>query len=405
MAYFDTVEQLKQIIDGYSAESDKLSALYKSALEKAEDSYKEQNELLEKRYQRDRNEAYSDVARDKRNAFNMLASRGLGFSGEAAQVGLNSNLLLNERLAEITRGRAEAEQALLGDFEGKKQSLTLEQMKNQGLLDDRRNGLLEGMLALESEREQAEKDRESEKELLAIKAEQTRELETALLAQKLKAEKEMQRAELDAKYGSGGSSSSGGTGSGGSSSGGSSSSGNVNVSGSSVPTLDAKELAKLVIQNSTDGNYVRTKDEEYRVNKYIVDLIDSYKPSDEYMQELLFMLRAYGYRFSDINTVRNSVISYDAKALYSQKYGEYYDKYIVNGSHELTAGLMATENARNEQLDYIFDRVSSKEQFKSVCSSAGIPNSYVEEYLNSVGDESGSRGSVGLKGAIRRETK
>lgn len=351
MAYSDAIQNLKDALNGYSEDSAKLESLYKTAVGNADKEYSDTVKQLDRQYYRDRNEAYADNARDERNTYAMLASRGLGFSGEAAQAKLSSNLLLNERLGSLADGKSEAETKLASEYADRKNSLAADYIENQGALNDKRTAVLADIAEMELDREQQNAA--------------------------LKAEKDMHQAELDAKYQSG-------TISGGNTviNGTSGLEGTTDIISGFTPDVSPKDLAKLMVTNATDGNYIESEDDEYLVNKYMLEIMESYKLDSDYLNELIFMLKAYGYEDIGADEMRVQVISRDARTYYDDRYNESYDRVILSGGHELMAILQAENSARKAQLDYIFGRTSGSAEFIKCCIAAGIPAADAEAYAN-----------------------
>ncbi len=354
MAYSESIQKLKELLDGYSAESGKLQTLYKNAVENAEASRKASLEALEKQHYRDRNEAYADTAREERNTMNMLASRGLGFSGEAAQAKLNSNVLLSERLGALTREKANAQTELDLALNQQKQALALDAAERQSALDKNRADIASDIAKTELDYEQ----------------EQAR----------LKAEKDMQKAELAAKYGNS-------TQNAGNTNGGN----NVNVGiggGNGLnalngfdPEASPKELAKLLVTSATDDGYIRSDYDEYLINRYMLELYDNYTLPDGYMDELVFMLKAYGYPATPRAEMRIQVISREAKEYYEQSYNSRFDSAIISGKHELSASAFAGTEARNDALEYSYSRTENENEFRKCCENVGIPVSEVNAFI------------------------
>ncbi len=370
MAYSEAIDKLKQMLDGYSAESGRLEELYKTAVKNAEEGYKNSLQQLNDSHYRERNEAYADIARDERNTMNMLASRGLGYSGEAAQAKLNSNVLLENRLGEIGRSKAEAEISLKESLDKEKQSLAKENSERLSSLEREKAGIYTDIAKLEQERE----------------------LEQA----KINAEKEMHKAELEAKYGENKTENSGTNGEGGENS----SNGEETLPAGFNPEATPKELAKLLVGSATDDGYIRSDYDEYLINRYMLELYENYTLPEGYIDELVFMLKAYGYPESDISDMRIQVISRDAKSYYDERYKARYDSAILSGNHALSATAYASQTARDDLLSYIHSRCKTEREFIECCVSAGLPKSEAEGYIktNPITDNNPTHSSPVIKG-------
>ena len=321
MAFYDTIEALKAELKGYSDDEHRIAELYRSAVKNNQKSYNDSSAQIEARYEYDRNQAYADNARDERNTMNMLASRGLGFSGEAAQAKLNSNTVLANRLGALARSKNEA--------------------------DKNRLGLMADIAALESDKEQHDAS--------------------------LAAEKDMFDRELYAKYHSGkNNGSNGGNGSNGSNSS-NGSNGSISELSGFTPDISPKDLAKLMVTNATDDNYIETDDDEYLINRYMLDIYENYGVDDEYMNELVFMLKAYGYDDVSLDELRVQVITRDADEYYKESYKQTVDLYISEGMEENSARTAARQEATRKKLEYIKRRCKSDDEFINCCKQLGIP--------------------------------
>ena len=333
MAYSDSIKRLKEMLDGYSAESGRLTELYKTALQNAEKTRADAQKAVDEQYYRDRNEAYSDIARSERNTLNALSARGLGFSGETAQARLNSNVLLSERLGDIARGRLGKEIELDNELAKQKSELALDAAERQSALD-------KSYADIAADIAKTELDAEQEKA-------------------RLKAEKEMQQAELNAKYGGSG--------------GGNVSGGNINVGGNGGgngelddiigfnPEATPKELAKLLVTSATDDGYIRGSYDEYLINRYMLELYDNYTAKSR-------------------EDMRKQVITRDAKAYYEDRYKSAFDSAVLSGNHELSATLTAGKTARSEVLEYIYSRAESEQEFLDIATGAGVPKADATEF-------------------------
>lgn len=388
MAYSNTIDSLKAALNSYSAEEEKLSRLYSDAIQNAEKAYKEALKQSDEQYKRDRNTVYADNAQAERNYMNTIAARGLGFSGEATQAKLNSNITLANRLSALEREKYRNDITLDQELETNRTNLSLEEAEKLKDLIDGRNGMQFDIASLELEKEQNDAQLQAEKEANAAK---------------LQAEKEMLQMELDAKYGgtSGGNGSSGGNGGNGGGSGAEAETEAEEESTANgfVPNITAKELAKQLINTATEGsNYVNSEKHKYLVNKYLLELNENYGIDRDYLDDLLFMLRVYGYEESSIPQMRIDVITYDAIAYYYDACDEYYDKYTVAGMKESRAKAESRKIAANKQIDYIYKQCRNILEFEQCCKAVGISDAKMQEYLSSIDDTESEAVIGGSKG-------
>ncbi len=337
MAYVDTIQSMKDALSGYSAEEKRLTELYKTAMAKNEEAKAQSLSLLDAEYKRDRNEVYADNARDERNTMKVLAARGLGFSGEAAQARLNSDLALSSRLGELATENAKSRREIIDQSDKYSQSLAIE---------------------------------EADK-LADIAADKSK-----LMTDLTKAQ-----AELDAKYES--SLDIGINGSGGSFG-----SGNAQDTEKDEtddffnPDIKPKELAKLAVLNATGGEFITTEEDAYRLNKYLFDLYESHALSDDYKEELVFMLKAYGYNaLSDVD-LKHSVVTNEAKLLYDNAYTASYKAFLDRGVSPSSALVLAVNKASNDVMDMLYDHSDSKEEFLKLCKALKINDATAQGYAD-----------------------
>jgi hypothetical protein len=344
---------LKSALDSFSEDEKKLAELYKNAIQNAETEFKASNERLESQYNSDRKKVYSDTAREERNMFNMLARRGLGFSGEAAQTKLNSDIILANRLGDLLREKNYNALKLEQDLADRKNAISLENAEKQGDLFGKQNDLRTQIAKLELDKEQKEAE---------LKAENDR------FYSQLAAEKERFEKELAAKY----SSDSGGSGN-----------DSQNKNGY-IPEISEKELAKILITNAANGeNYKNTKTQFYLVSRYLIDLQDNYNLDSDYYKNLVLILKSYGYtQFNDLTT-RAKVVSYEAENYYDKQFDKFYDKYVTNGTRESDARSNARASALRATLDYIASKSRSETEFRRFCQEADIDDGSINDYLKS----------------------
>ncbi len=425
MAYYDQINILKNALNGYSAEEEKINALYKTAKENAQKETQEAKKQLDRQYYRDRNEVYADNARDERNFNNALAERGLGFSGEAAQAKLNSNIILNNRLGQLIREKNEASNQYDIELGKTISSLSMEEAAKLNEMLQSKNNLNAQIAEMELKKETDDADRQAEKDMQADKLAAEKALQDAALKAekentaaklqadkennqakiqaefdlqnaKLQAEKDMLEAELAAKYCN---AVSGGTGN----SGGSSGKGDTTqtqdeaIEGGYIPDISAKELAGKLV-SATGHKNIYSDWDEYTINKYLLELMNNYNMDSDYYKELLFVLKAYGYEESTEPEMRVQVISYEMSAYDKNNYEKLYDRYVVLGESENSASKKAREDILNYQLDYMYRHSRNLTEFRMCCKKLGIGSTKTQEYINRkislANKANGSTGSI-----------
>lgn len=486
MAFSDTIEQLKNALNDYSPQEQELTNLYNTAISNAEKEAKAAKKEINQQYYYDRNQAYSDNTLGLRNTNQSLSARGLGFSGEAAQAQLNSNITLNARLGQLSRDKNKALRDKDFALEQTKSQLSMEKAAKLNEYIQHRNQLQAQIAQLELEKETADKDRQAEidiqmeklkQELIIndaklendrtltqmniqadkdkylsqiqadkdkytaqidaekamndaniqadkdkytaqinadkeqnaanIQAEQdmlTQKLESEALLQQnqLAAEKEMQEAELAARYYAATHNSD-------------SQSGNKNNQNSNQQTTDnqkadenddyytpdvsAKDLASRMV-SSTGYDSINGEYSYYCVNKYLLDLINNYNLSPDYLKELVLVLGAYGYKEITEPEMRVDVLCYEAEEYFDteEAYDKYYDQHILSGYGEKDAVTMANQSIAYDQMNYIYPSCENITEFRMCCNQIGIDyqqvNAYLQEKENEFNQSSGTTGDV-----------
>ncbi len=394
MAYSDTVKAFKDALNGYSEEENKLSELYKTARERNEAAKSQAIAQLDSKHSSDRNAAFADNARAEQNAARVLNSRGLGFSGEMAQSKLNSNFSLSNRLGDLASENAKNKQDLINQHDRYAHELSVEEAEKRSTLNEGKSKLLADIAKAELENEQKEKELE-------------------LGYAKIEAEKELLQAELDAKY-KGEQSNATGTGGNVTGTGGNLTVGSETPDSDSIglfnPEIKPKDLAKLMVQNATGNDYIKSEKDTHLVNKYLLQAIEDYELSDAYMKELVFMLKAYGLKELSHSELRKAVISTDAKSIYDTNYEKRYKEFVDRGAVPTRARGFALISARIDAFDYIYSRANSKAEFLECCKRIKLDAEEAEKYASdkSFGTEIKNDGQLkGLSGIakITRETK
>jgi len=388
MAYYDTISALRESLDGYSAEEEKLAELYEKAFYDEKINYINALNHINYTYGMDRHTAYSDNARNDRSYNQFLAARGLGFSGEAAQAKLNSNILLSNRLREISMESAKSDKELTENYNNNLNKLKMEQAEKLKAIYDNKNQLTADIAALELEHE-------SEQAKLAA--------EQAMQNAQLEADKEMFYAELEAKYNQATS----GNGKTEGSSTNSSANGEITngytgnttkTDHSYVPNVSAESLAKQIVNAATPGDTkIGSKYARYTINKYLVNLYDNYNIDYDYFNELIFMLSSHGFIASSYPEMRVQMITYETSLKYDNIYKNSYERFVVSGYSEGGARLAAKRDAVYQSMRYIYSQSDSLMEFEKCCYAMGFTTDDIETFIrrNDIGDSTVSGGYYG----------
>ena len=374
MVYSDTVKAFKDALNGYSEEEKRITELYTAAIKQNEESKNNALLQLEKQYRADRNEASNDTLREENNIKRSLAERGLGFSGEAAQASLNSGLALAKRLKVLASDKSKRSADVIDGNLAKNYELSIEANDKMIGLNESKNKLLTDIASLEHESEQAALDR-------AAKAE--------LQKEKLMHDRDMLTTELKAKYESVINSSN-------TNNKNQSTNTTINQSGSKNPAtndteslengvffspdIKPKDLARLAVQNATGSDYINSDNDAYLVNKYLLDLEESYNIPDDYMKELIFMLKAYGYQELSPKERKVEVLTRDGEILFDENYRTRYKEYVDRGVRPLTARSYALAQARKDVVEMLYKRTENRAEFMELCEALEISEDIAKSF-------------------------
>lgn len=370
MAYSSTVSALKSLLDSYSEDENALSERYKEAISSAKSLYEKQLSDAEAQYKKDRNDAAYDALREEKDLMNVLAHRGLGSSGEVEQAKLNSGIILNNRLGELKRKKADTMVTLAADYSGKNDALGREFIKDLGDVKDKKADVL-GKIA----------------------------------------DAEIKKSAQSSSSSSGGKSSSSGG-----------STVNVNVGGDTnvsteskveepkkgyIPSISAKELAKNAVSNAEEGD-ADGETRSYRMSKYLLNLIDGYGLDADYLAELEFMLAGYGYKQKSVDDMRTEVLTYDADDVFEKNYQKYFDDLIESGMARPDARTEAKNKARDDEIIYIAENTSGIKEFRRICDLLGITKGQQNYFIKKLGigqgdDSTGNGSGTGTAADERRE--
>lgn len=335
MNYSELVEQTKKELLKHSDTAAILANMYNQAKQNYENAYRESAEALNKDYEAKRNAASAQQKQSDKNTDELLAARGLAFSGESAQAKINSNITLANTLSSLARDH----------------SAGLAQLKRQ-------------------------------------KDESIAELDAEYGEKRIQAEKELnddavKMAQDKIKYGEVTLGSEGG--------------GEVTEGdGLYEPSMTAYQLANAIVKRYGTGGKVQKAEENLNINRYLKELKERYSFTDEYIDKLSFVLDALGYIGLDedgmhvATVVNGGNLEYDESYEQAQKTAKklYYD-------HDERSNY-AKKRANMDRLDYIYTRCETMDQFYSACQLLDMSNRETEEYLKTVATRRGTPNQVDL---------
>lgn len=352
MAYTQTVASLKTAIDGYDSEEKKLSELYTQAKQHALESYNAQKAELEKAYLKDRNTAAADVSREEKNYMQFLSSRGLGSSGEASQAKLNSGINLSNSLSELSRSRLTSLADLSESYSEKSAEIENDYMEAASDISEKRVSALAKLAEAEAAKEAAD--------------EQTKLYEESLKNQD--------------------------TDGGGAS--------DDSESGAYVPSVSAKDMAKQIVALASDGrDTIEYSDQNYTVHRYLEKLKSDYDIDDEYMKNLEFCLKSYGYTGIDGVSFLVQGVADKAEDYYQEMYQKYISFYSQISSDGSYIKRSAREIASDLQLTYVYTHVKTIDEFYKACYLLGFSTARIEEYRKHI-DEAVKNGGTFRLGSM-----
>lgn len=342
MNYSDLVEQTKKELMKHSDTAAILADMYNRARQSYENTYKASAEELTKDYEAKRNAASAQQKLNDKNTDELMAARGLAYSGESAQAKINSNIALANTLSSLASDHTEA---LTG----------LKKQKDEKIAD----------LDMEY----------SEKRIQADKA---------------LTDDAIKMAQDKIKYGEvtidGAGSSADGEG-----------------DGIFTPEMSANQLATNIVKRFGTGGKVQKAEENLNIYQYLRDLRERYSFTDEYLNKLTFALDALGYIGINADGLHVATVVNSGNLEYDDSYENamhvakklYYDHDDRNN--------YAKKRANMDRLDYIYTHCNTSEQFYSACRLLDMSNQEIEEYLRTVAARAGTPNQVDLGINYREE--
>lgn len=336
MNYSELVEQTKKELLKHSDTTAILTNMYNRAKQSYENAYQESAEALNKDYEAKRNAASAQQKLNDKNTDELLASRGLAFSGESAQAKINSNIALANTLSSLASDHAQ------GMTEIKKQ-------KDESI---------------------ANLDKEyDEKRIQAIKEINDDAIEMA--------QDKIKYGEVTLEGASGSTDSEDGD-------------------GLFEPTMTAYQLANAIVKRYGTGGKVQKAEQNLNINRYLNELTERYSFTDEYLDKLTFVLDALGYIGINDDGIHVATVVNGGNLEYEESYEQaqqtakklYYDYDDRNN--------YAKKRAYMDRLDYVYTRCNNMDQFYSACRLLDMSNREIDEYLNTVERRVGTANEIRL---------
>ncbi len=354
MNYNALVEQTKKELESKSDTKAILTKLYNQAMANYNTAHNAAVENIKNQQTTLTNAVSAENKLQEKSNAEVLAARGLSFSGEEKEIKAKQKQKSAEETKEINTETKEMLQKL--------------------------------------ETEKADFMQDLEKDYASDTAKADRELYDAAVKQ----------VNNMLKYqGSGGSSVSGGSsGSGGSSvSGGSGSVGNNGSNADNIfsPNLTPKQVAREIVNCFGEDEAFRTASQNLEVKKYLEQLYSDFELSDDYKKTLLFTLRSMGYvgdkyDLEGITSVINGG-NQEYDVVYTtmkQKAASYFPQY-----YEYQAEY-AEKHAKASRLDYMYTHSTDKDSFEQACRFLDIPKSDLEYFYETVNVRKGTGEEIRL---------
>ncbi len=330
MNYNDLIEQTKKALESYSKADAELEELYRQVKERSNKSYELSKQQLAEQYYEDKNQAAAKAKLDEKDMSAFLAARGLASSGESVQTKIDSDMALNKMLSSLAKENIRT----LSELEK-------ERLEKENELD----------LSL------AEKKLELNKQKSAL-SDQIEQLKKALENSK----------QTDSKPATGSS----GTGK----------SGNQSESSEKtfIPSTSAKDIAKNIVETYGTEGRITSDLQKGQIKKYLQSLIKNDGVDEDYIKDIVFNLKTYGYTDISDNYADAVLAAEEANKYYDKLYYELYELYIKTNKTAEKASLMAKSKAKALMLDYIYERSRTIAAFESAAKAAGVTQKELEEY-------------------------
>lgn len=348
MGYSNTVDILKNALKNYSEQEIKLRSLYADAKNSAKEEYKDTRKLLDAEYRKERNRAYTDTLRNLKNTEAVLSKKGLGSSGEASLSKINSDMMLSNRLSELSDEKLRAETVLKKNFQEALFDSDKEESKRISDLEAKRQKSISDIAEIERKKE------ESEKQAKPVSSENKKPDGTGGKNETYnKEENESENA--------------------------------------FIPSISAKDLAKQLVSIETDGKMkFREGQIAYGITEFLSKLEQEYTVDKNYMDNLLFCLESYGYRKNEYRADRIKRITRDARGYYSREFSKKRAALSPFYPPE-RAEAEAKECATAMTLAHVYAESFSDEEFRTCATVLGIPEFRVDNYLEKIKNKHNNR--------------
>jgi len=343
MDYNELIEQTKKALESYSKADTELEELYRQAKERNNKSYELSKNQLAEQYYEDKNQAASRAALSAKDMNEFLAARGLATSGESVQAKLDSNMALNSALSGLAKSNMQSLTELEKQRLEKESELDMSLAEKKLELNKQKNTLSDQIEQLKKALENSNKSTDDNKSNDNNKSTNSDKKNNNGTTDNNKTKDDT----TEKPY---------------------------------VPSTSAKDIAKNILETFASGGKITTDLQRSQIKKYLQSLVKNDGVDEDYIKDIVFILKTYGY--SDISEAyADSVIAAkDAAEYYNKMYNDYYEIYVRGNRTADKASSMAKSKAKTLMLDYIYERSRTIAAFESAAKQSGVTQAELEEY-------------------------
>lgn len=355
-AYEEAIARAKSALESYSAETEALARLYETAKQNAQTAYEAQKLQTAEQAKEARRMADVDMQRTERNLDQRLAARGLAFSGENAQTRLDLLLALRNQLSGIDSDERAQYASLDQALADRQHELELAYISSRADAAKQLASLNADLASAEASKASAE---EAAKAAAAAASKPAEKTETASKPQN--AHHTVQKGD-----GANGSGTNGGNG------------GDAN---GVTPSISAQSLAKQMVTAVGSNGRISTATQQANMAALLESLLATTTLDSAYYEELMLNLRSLGFRpdYAEQSAESGEQLQKTAVDYYNQRYKRYFGVYHNAGYSVTEADRRASEQARYEQLRYLYTHSLSEDQFDAIVDTLSLGN-YVDGF-------------------------
>lgn len=345
--YNSWLEEAKTALDTFSAGQEELAKLYQQAMANAKTEHEAQKEQLAKDTVASKNQAVVDNAKTERDLDRTLASRGLAFSGENAQTGLDLALDLRSRLAELDDKEDRLSAELDGKHNDTQTKLAMEYAEKRSAGAEKLADMMLGMAAVspEAPSENGPATPETTPEPDNSYGIPMPDLTGLSFSARVKAMAEYATKVQAAKE----------------------------LAEKFTPTVSAKELAKQLVSVAGENGIVGSIAQQETLETMLSKLLEAHDLSPTYLEELMLNLRSLGYRPDYREDVAYGMEDLQNRSVEARDgyYERYYRLYRSAGYEPEESDRLAAEQALFLQFVFLYRNSRSKEMFETAMSGLG----------------------------------